>query len=108
MHNMKDIFKLLRNTYKNYNITIDDVYNCIIIKNEIITIICDDSKIELYIKNKNITHQHFENETYDEIYDVIVNYINNYDIIKRKQVIKNFIYVSIVIIIGLIIYLFYS
>ena len=50
----------------------------------------------------------FGSQTYDEIYDVIVNYINNYDIIKRKQVIKNFIYVSIVIIIGLIIYLFYS
>lgn len=107
MKDMYDVFKMLKENIKNYSIVFDENYKCLIVKNDIINITCDDSKISLYIKNQEVTHQHFESENYIEIYDHIIYYINNYNsILKRKKFI-NLFYIIIAMIIGIVIYLFF-
>ncbi len=102
MNSMNDIFLKLKKDYNNFDITFDKNYNFINIKKDDIKIDCDDNIIKLYIKNKEITHYHFENENFKDIYEKIIYYINNYNKISKFKIIINITVVISAIIIGII------
>lgn len=106
MKNMYDVFKKLKKVYKDYDISFDDTYDYIIISNDMFKITCDDSVITLYIKNKEITHKHLKNRQYDYIYNLIIDFIDNYDKIKKRQEQVNVLLIFITIVIGIIILVF--